>query len=655
MTTPDAFESLFQPVLVGSVRLKNRLVVPPMGTQFADPSGAVTDRLIAYLVERARGEFGLVIPGYAFIEESTGRGMANQIGAHNDHMIPGLNRLAEALQAEGARTFLQLCHTGRQADPAMVERGQPVAPSPVPMGKDGVVPRELTLAEIEDIIEAFGQAARRARDAGFDGVELHGAHGYLLCQFMSEYTNRRTDKYGGSFHERMTFPLEVLERVRHYVGPDYPAGFRISGDEYLSLKGPEWAGRGITVDDGRLIAQTLAGAGADFIHVSAATAETVLAAAQPAYYPRCFEVPLAAGIKQVVDVPVVAVGAITSPEDAAGIVEEGKADLVALGRPSIADPHLPRKLREGRRAEVRRCIMCNMCNQRVSVSRMLACSVNPSVGREGEAGLGLASTPKRILVVGGGPAGMEAARVAAARGYRVTLWEREEELGGNLLPASKLPFKEEMGDLAAYYAGELERLGVDVRLETEATGDDVQEFQADEVVVAIGADPIRPEWVGPGDGRVAQAADVLLGRIAAEEHVVIAGGGVVGCDTALFLARQGHRVTIVEEGEDVALDEEAVLNRLGLKEKLVEEGIAVRTNLRITGLFQEGLVAVDRGWEQHRVLADLVVLALGFEPRRDLSEGLEAVGMRAWTLGDCVEPRCVYDAIHEGYRVGSSL
>ena len=186
MTTPDAFESLFQPVLVGRVWLKNRLVVPPMGTQFADPSGAVTDRLIAYLVERARGGFGLVIPGYAFIEESMGRGMANQIGAHNDHMIPGLNRLAEALQAGGAKTFLQLCHTGRQADPAMVEGGQPVAPSPVPMGKDGVVPRELTLAEIEDIIEAFGQAARRARDAGFDGVELHGAHGYLLCQFMSE-------------------------------------------------------------------------------------------------------------------------------------------------------------------------------------------------------------------------------------------------------------------------------------------------------------------------------------------------------------------------------------------------------------------------------------------------------------------------------------
>jgi len=424
---PD-FNRLFAPIRIGAMTVKNRIVLPAMGTRLADRQGYLTDRLIAYYRERARGGAGYLTVEHACVHPS-GRAHENMVGLYDDRYIEGFARLAEAVHQEGAKVVVQLNHAGRQTL-STITGEQPVAPSAVacPIMKE--VPRALTADEIPGLVDAFCQAALRVKASGCDGVEFHMARGYLFCQFLSPHANQRQDEYGGDVLRRCRFALAVLESVRRQVGPDFPLICRISADEMVA--------GGLRIDESKIIARHLQKAGADAIHVSACTYASY-AYNMPCYYLEegCFA-HLAAEIKSVVDVPVIAVGRIRTPSKAESLLQSGQADLVAMGRALIADPFLPQKSFSGAVAAIRPCLSCNRCFESISQDK-LTCAVNPDVGVEIRSKTSLALKRKQLLVVGAGPGGMEAAKVAAERGHRVVLYEAQQQLGGQLRQASLPP------------------------------------------------------------------------------------------------------------------------------------------------------------------------------------------------------------------------
>lgn len=644
-----AYEHLFQPIQIGTIEVKNRVVMAPMCTHYAAPDGSVPEHLIAYFEERAKGGAGLILPGFTFIDDKLSRASHNQIGVHSDLMVPGLNRLVERVQAHGARIFLQLCHGGRQSKPDLIG-GRPIAPSAV--SEEGLPPREMTPEEIREVVDAFGRAAERAMWAGFDGVELHGAHGYLIAEFLSDYTNRRTDGYGGDVYGRMRFALEVLAKVREYVGPEYPVGLRISGDEYLRTKGPGFEGKGITIEHAGEIAKGMADAGVAYVHVSACLGLTAEYAAPPMYLSRGYNVHLAAAVKENVDVPVITVGGINSPDLADQIVSEGKADLVAFGRALIADPYLPRKAEEGRPEEIRACIRCNDCLATTAKKRGVRCTVNPYVGEERDQEIPKAERTKRVLVIGGGPGGMEAALTARARGHEVVLCEASDRLGGRLVPGSVPEFKADLRDLLSYYETLLSKVGVQVNLNMPVSVESARAMAPDAVVMAVGGVEIRPHFPGADREDVYSAIEVLMGpEIISGDRVVVTGGGSVGCETALLLAGRGKRVTIVEMLDEI-LHQETGGPKLILTRLLREAGVDVLTGTKVDAITDEGVQAMDAAWNVRKIPADAVVLALGLRAEEGVIERFEEAFQKVYAVGDCVAPRRIYDAIHEGARAG---
>ncbi len=410
-----SFTKLLEPVKIGAMELRNRIVMPPMCTNFASETGAVTQRLIDYYVERARGGVGLVTVEATCVDSPVGRLSPLQLCVDDDKFIGGLNDLVEAIQEKGAKISLQLHHAGRQTTLAVTGGAQPVSASET-VYKD-VKARALPAEGIECVVGRFGESAKRAKAAGFDAVEIHGAHGYLIAQFLSPYVNKRIDEYGGDPEKRMRFVLEVLEETRKRVGLDFPIIFRLSGEEFVE--------DGLTLKEAKGIAQRLERAGVDALHVTAGVGGTIWPV-QPMAVPRGCLVHLAEGIKEVVGIPVIAVGRINNPTLAEEILRDGRADLVSMGRALIADPELPRKVAEGRLDDIRMCTAClRGCSERFNAYLRISCTVNPAVGREKEYMVKPADKPKKVLVVGGGAAGLEAARVAALRGHEVTLYEKE--------------------------------------------------------------------------------------------------------------------------------------------------------------------------------------------------------------------------------------
>ena len=649
------YENLFQSIRIKNLILKNRVVMAPMSTQFASPDGSVTEQLIDYLEERAKGGVGMIITGYTFIDSKLSKASVNQLGCHCDAVVPGLNALAERIRPYGTMVFLQLCHAGRQTDRNVI--GQlPVGPSTIVDKEGEEITRELTYEEIEEIIEAFGLAAQRAKQAGFDGVEIHGAHGYLINQFMSDYTNRRTDAYGGDITGRMRFPLDVLGKVREYVGQDYPVGFRINGSDYLELKEEELKAEGMTLPTAREMGKILEESGIDYLHVSAGIGETVETACQPMYFPEGYNVHLAEGIKRELTVPVITVGSITDPDMAEEIVATGRADLVALGRALIADPHFCEKARFDRSEQILRCIRCNECIHRTGSLKELRCSVNPRTGNESWFTLVPAKQKKRVLVVGGGPGGMEAARVAALRGHEVTLFEKEGQLGGKLLPASAPVFKKDLKHLVEYYLRQIEHLGIRVILNEKASPETIQNLTPQVVILATGSDQMVPDVPGVQNESVFFSLDILGGK--SELHgnsVVVMGGGTVGCETAIFLAQAGKNVTMVEALEEILLEESNDINKAGLARKLRESEVKILTGCLIEEIVREG-VFVRENRETRRLLeADSVVLSTGFISKRELYERLKYEFEGVYSVGDCVEPRKILDAVHEAALIAYSV
>jgi len=636
---------LLSPGNIGTMKVKNRIVMSPMVRNFATTDGAITQSLIDHYAARAKGGAGLIIVEASYVHPS-GRVWHQGIGIDDDRHIPGLGALTDALKHWGSKVEIQLVHGGRQSTTA-VSKLPVVAPSAVPCPVTGSFPRELSTQEVADLIEAFAQAARRAKIAGFDGVELHGAHGYLMSQFFSAHVNRRGDKYGGDIKGRATITVETIHRIRQLVGDSYPVTIRINGRDNVP--------NGQTIEDAVALAKILEAAGFAAIHVTVGMGEANLdprnvATAATMLSPHGHLIDFAAQVKNAVKIPVIAVGGIT-PDLAEKVLSEGKADFIAFGRQFLADPDFPNKLDRGEHENIRPCIRCNeMCMGRLLVG--IRCTVNPEVGYEGEI-LQPAANPKKVVVIGGGPAGMEAARIAALRGHNVTLYEKNSQLGGHLIEASVPKFKEDIGNYTDWLVRQMDKVGVKVVLGVEITPAMLPEIKPDAVVMATGSTSFRPNIPGVDKPVVSPAIDILLGKAASGNHPIVAGGGAVGSELALYLAQQGKDVTLIEMLPQIASDVVPIRN--ALIAQLADAKVKILTNTKIATIADNGVTAISAEKSLVNITGDKIILAMGLVSDMKLYKAVHERGAEVYVIGDSVEPRRMGEAIHEGYRVGSVI
>ncbi|MFC1825480.1 FAD-dependent oxidoreductase, partial [Thermodesulfobacteriota bacterium] len=594
---------LFTPFRLGDVRLKNRIVMAPMITGFAEKDSSVSQKMIDYYVRRAKGDCGLIVVEGTSIEPIYH--LPGGLRIDQDQYITGMSKLASAIKAAGAHVILQLAHCGKQS-PSLFFDQQPVAPSAVPDPAFNEMPRALEISEIEQLVGLFVRGAVRVKEAGFDGIEIHGAHGYLISEFLSPYDNIRTDKYGGDTQGRTLFPRQIIKGIREALG-EFIISFRISAEQYTD---------GLHLQEAKAIVPLLEDAGADVIHVTAGRYSTREWMIQPMTLPQGCLVPLAAQIHRVARKPVICVGRIGTPDLAEQILQEGHADLVALGRPLFADPDWPIKAREGKAHMIRPCVGCNTCLDNVYKPRPLKCSFNPELGHGQALELQVVSEPKKVLVVGGGPGGMEAARSLAMLGHQVALWEKSDRLGGQLILAMAAPGREEFKYEIDYYRRELERLGVNVKLEHEATVESILREAPDAVILATGVIPTNPAIPGVEDPHVAKAHDVLAGIAQAGEQVVVIGGAYTGCETARFLAAQGKKVTLLRRGSRIAA-EAGWSGRPHIMESLKALGVESVTRVQYKRIDKDGVHITISG-DNHFFPAETVVMATGVKPNRNL-------------------------------------
>ncbi|MEW6261615.1 MAG: FAD-dependent oxidoreductase [Thermodesulfobacteriota bacterium] len=634
---------------LSGLELKNRLVMTAMSTGLAGPQGQVTDRLVEYYAARAAGGVALIT-----VEEACPHpGLPHVRGAlaiHGDHLRPGLEKLTSRLHAEGALAALQI---GLYFRPAVSGFPRYVAWAGAPDAGPEV--KELTAAEIQYLTGLFAAAARRARSAGFDAVEIHACHGCLLAEFLSPYWNQRTDEYGRDRAGRFRFPLEVLAAVRSALGRDFPVIFRLSGSEFHEP--------GFSLEDAAALARELEAGGASAVNVSGGLGHINHISIPPSAVPRGILLPLAEAVKKAVGLPVIAGNSLT-PEMAARAVATGQADLIGLGRPLIVDPEWPRKVLGHHRDQIRPCLRCNQgCfgGLRHPGRGAITCLYNPTVGREGETLPGQAPKKLKVIVIGGGPAGCEAARVARLRGHEVILLEKADRLGGQFNLAAAAPGKEDFLALIEYYTRELSRLGVRVNLETEATPARMAGLAADVFILAVGAIPYLPPIPGRELPQVTTAHAVLAGqsKLTAGPAVIV-GGGAVGLETAAHLANRGLEVTVVEMLVEVARD---IQPGIGVRELLLasleRSGVEIHTGLRVEAITPEAVIASDRpligGGRQWRFPAGLVVLATGVRIDPGLDELAAAAPGPCFRVGDCSSPGQALEAVHAAFDLARSI
>jgi len=644
----ERYSVLFQPIEIGGMWLKNRLVVPPMGTGFANEDGTVSERLIQYHETRARGGFGLIILEVTAVDGVEGKGSTHQLSIYDDRFIPGLRRLVERVHNVGAKVGLQLYHPGRVTSPAVIGGRQPVGPSPIPDPIWRQPTRELTVEEIEKVVEAFAQGARRAKEAGFDMVELHGAHGYLISQFMSAYANKRTDEYGGGFEGFIRFPVEIVRRIRQLLGPDFPISFRISSEERV----PD----GRTLPESIEMAKRLVQEGVNVLHVSIGVMESSAFTSAPPDMEPGFNAEAAAAFKKALPVPVIAVGRIHDPDVATDIIRSGRADMVAIGRQSLADPEWPNKVVAGRIDDIVRCLSCNEgCIEGIAYwgRPSITCVQNLALGREAEYAAPRAPRQKKVVIAGGGPAGLEAARTAALWGHRVTLYEKEKALGGQVNIAVIPPTKEIYKEVVRSRTKAIKELGVEVHLAEELTLDKIKQISPDVLIVATGSKPLIPNIAGVDRKSVITASDVLKGAKVGQK-VVVVGGGLVGCETADYLAQQGKEVTIVEMLRHTARDIGPAA-RYFLRRRMAAKGIRILTSTTVEEITDEGVKV--RSEQGERVLSpvDTVVLATGAEPVNQLAQAAKDIVPEVYVIGDAGKPGKILAAVEQGAETARKL
>ena len=645
------FEKILSPGIIGKLHIKNRMVMSPVAGNFATTDGIVTRRLLEHYENIAKGGAGLVIVEGSYIH-AQGKALSQLIGIYHEKCIPGLNEIAETVNRWGAKAFVQLNHAGRQTN-SIFTGIKIVAPSAIQCPTEEECPRELTTEEVEGLVERYAKAAKRAKAARFDGVELLGAHGYLINQFLSPKTNHRTDKYGGDFNRRMTFLLEIIKRIKDETGADFPLSVRMNASDLVE--------GGLTLDDVKKIAQTLQKAGVDVLNITAGMYETLLNPSITGVFgiesiyarSRGQLVNFAKEIKKITKIPIITIGAI-SPEWGEEILQKGQADFIAIGRGLLADPQLPNKVGVGKPDDIRRCIRCNEgCISRLFADLPIRCVVNAEIGSEGSR-----LTPtlrcKKVSVIGGGPAGMEAARVAALRGHEVTLYEKSEKLGGHMIAASVPDFKEELKLYNSWLSAQIKKLGVIMELGKEATAKMVKETRPDVVIVATGSTLLIPPIPGIDKPIAVSAIDVLLGKAKLGNNIIVIGGGLVGPLTALFLALNSKRVIIVDMLPEIAMDIPA-LDKGAFMTSLRNNNVEILTSLKISEITDNGIVAVGKDKTTRTVNADNVVIALGLKSNAKLHEELKNKVPELYAIGDCVEPRKIGNAIQEGYAVGRTI
>lgn len=631
------FPKLFAPGKIGSMRLKNRIVMPPMVRNYADGRGFVTPKYVDHIASIAKGGVGMMILEASFISPE-GKGFKNQLAIHTDKAIPGLRKLVAAAHAHGAKIGVQIYHAGRQT--VKENSGhEPVAPSAIPDPLEQAMPRELTVAEIGALVKAYASAARRTKLAGCDFVEIHGAHGYLINQFLSPFSNRRSDEYGGTQEKRNRFMLEVISAVRDAVGLAFPVTIRVSADEMVE------GGLGLKEMVG--ICRVIAKSGVDAIHVSAGVYGSYVKGYMiaPMAMPDGLLVKYAKAVKNAVDIPVIAVGKIRTPQACEEVLRAGFADFVAVGRSLLADPEWPNKARRGRVDLINKCVACNQgCISRLFAQQDVQCTVNPAVSREALFA-GRSGTRKKVLVIGGGPAGLMAAKTAAGRGHLVTLYEKGKALGGQVPAAARLPHRADWSAFLATLIADVKRAGVKVIAGKEFVPSLVKKGEFDTAIVAIGSSPAFPPIPGIGRPNVLLARDYNEGRVKAKGRVAVVGGGCQGAQTAEALAKK-HDVTLVEMTSRIAvdapLDDGALL--LGRLQAL---GVKIMTEAKLKSIGPDGVIVETRKGEV-AVPADTVLVCLGAHPNADIASRLKASVKKVQTVGDAMHPRRITEAVAEG-------
>ncbi|HJX38619.1 MAG TPA: FAD-dependent oxidoreductase [Anaerolineae bacterium] len=666
----SCFRQLFTPIRIGSLELANRIVMPAIHLAYT-PERLVTDRLVDFYQERAAGGVGLIIAGGCPVDEYGGG--PSMIGIGRDGFVPGLTRLVDAVHREGVPIAAQLYHAGRYSLSAEIGR-QALAPSALPSPLTRETPREMSREDIARTIGSFVAAARRAREAGFDAVEISGSAGYLLSQFLSPLTNQRDDKYGGSFENRMRFPLEVVQAVRGELGPEYPILVRIAGNDFVE--------GGNANPEAAVFAQRLEQAGVDAIDVTGGWHETPVPQITMGVPRGAFSY-LARAVKAAVDIPVISSNRYNDPLLADSMLCSGAGDMIAMGRPLIADPQLPNKARQGRVADIQTCVACNQgCFDSIFLGQAVACLVNPRAGREARYRQPPPVESKQVVVVGGGPAGMQAAAAAASRGHRVTLLEREDRLGGQLNLAAVPPGREELQSLVRSLVNQLAKEGVEVQLGQEVTADLVLQASPGVVIVATGATPSAAEIPGADGHHVIRAWDVLAGRVDVGQRVVVLGGGATGCLVALDVARMGtidaptlkflvqtraeswetlerftttgtKHVTVLEAlpkfGTDLGLT-----TRWTVLQELRRSKVSLVGEAPVRRITPAGVIALI-GDQEQLFEADTVILATGVAAVRDLYNALLGHIDHLYLIGDAKEPRKAFDAVREGFETGTFL
>ena len=654
------FPHLFKPGQIGLVETKNRIVMAPMGTTGAlvGFNGTFSDRAITYYERRAKGEVGLIVTGLNLVSSKIEPweidGVNFSISFDSFWKVPNFLQLTERVHDFGTRIFAQLtAGWGRVFPGSLAERAARsgsgfIAPSDTPLfWRPEITARSMTTEQVEGLIEAIARAAVIAKESRFDGIELHGHEGYLMDQFTTALWNKRTDRFGGDLTGRIQFVLSTINAIQGAAGRDFPIIYRYGVEHRIP--------GGRTADEGIEIAKILEKAGVAALHVDAGCFDNWYWPHPPVYQPSGCLVPQAEMVKAHVRIPVITVGRLGYPALADRVIEEGKADFIALGRPLLADPDFPSKARRGLHRSIRPCIGCHECLARIRRRQALSCAVNPRCGDEVRLAVHSAGVRKKVMVVGGGIAGMEAARVSAERGHDVTLYEKSDRLGGTLHVAGRADFKNDIARLLEYQVDQVKRSpNIKVKLGSEATMKEIESENPDVIFVATGSVPAREATIkGMEQAAWMTPDEAYRSNIPSGAHVCVIGGGSVGCETALYLARKGCPVTVLEMTADVAIDLHEA-NREMLLELLRQHNVKVLTGTEVEEVEPRALICQTKDGLT-RFFVDLVVLAVGRRPVRDLAEAVRELAKEVYIVGDCVTPRKIKDAIWEAFKVAITV
>ena len=640
------FEHVLSPYKIGKLEIQNRFVMPGMGV---NENGTVDEKTIEWYGARAKGGFGLIITEF-FAVEPLGKAVPGEIVLDNDDLIPALSKLTERVHQYGTKILMQIHHAGRETNRFTIG-DQPVSASAIPCPVNRKLTRELTTEEVYDLIEKFGDTALRAKKAGFDGIEIHAGHGYLATQFMSAYVNRRTDEFGGDITGRAKFGVDIVKNIKKKCGDGFLVGIRLSGDEHVD--------GGRKLNETAILAKLLEAAGADVFNISIGVYTTPQYLVAPFPMEIGFNVHAAEVIKKSVKVPVIAVGRINDPVLMDAVIEDGSCDFVALGRTSIADAEFPNKVKAGIIDEISPCVGCNTrCQGKPGCDPNdwgISCAFNPLSGHETSMKIKKSDSPKNVVVVGGGVGGLEAAWVAAACGHKVTLLEKTDKLGGQIVYGCVPPKKVELSRAVKYYITMCKKYAVDIKMNFEATKENITALNPDAVILATGAQPIQPPI--PNDGiPVVQALDILGGKVQSGNRVLVIGGGLVGLETAKFLTSQLRQATVVEMLDEVG-KEIGDSVKFFLLQSLKENNVEILTGTKVEKFTTDGALCSNKNGQTTLTGYDMVVLAMGTKSYNPLEEVLKGQVKELYLIGDATpgKAKSIGAAVDAGARVALKL